>query len=589
MERALRIMGRVIRIIITIGFILLILPGTAVGSFAEESPREPDFRVIGYYSADLFDEPTEHLQTDKLTHVMYAFLIPQADGSCLPPPKPEQLRAVVEQAHRDGAEVFAALGGWSYNGVPLASTFETVTADEALRKKLVDSTLAVVNEYGLDGVELDWEYPTEQSAGNYEKLVLELSAALEARGKHLTAALNGAWSKTEGPAVSGLVSEKCLDAFQFISVMSYDMNNEQHSPFWFANTSIDYWLNRGVPAEKIVLGMPLYARPSWAQYRHLAAENPDFAYTDHAASAIGDSYYNGLPTLCRKTLLAYEKAGGVMLFDVNEDANGPLSVVSMIDDVLKDLDGQGYLSEKNVDLIRMNEGAAELEKAVGWEYTHAVKRMRFKDVKESDWFFDAVKAVYEKGQMNGFSKTTFAPKEPLTRAMLVTILYRLEMEDGRGEDTPHQSAALTASPQGEASISFTDIAPGSWYEEAVNWAAEKEIAKGFEDGTFRPSAEITREQAVTFLYRFKMKEEDSSAPPQNDIAENVILNEVKDPTFNWQNYADADQISPWAEEAMHWAVDSGLISGRGNGRLAPKDLITRAEAATLLQRLETED
>ena len=448
MERALRIMGRVIRIIITIGFILLILPGTAVGSFAEESPREPDFRVIGYYSADLFDEPAEHLQTDKLTHVMYAFLIPQADGSCLPPPKPEQLRAVVEQAHRDGAEVFAALGGWSYNGVPLASTFEMVTADEALRKKLVDSTLAVVNEYNLDGVELDWEYPTEQSAGNYEKLVLELSAALEARGKHLTAALNGAWSKTEGPAVSGLVSEKCLDAFQFISVMSYDMNNEQHSPFWFANTSIEYWLNRGVPAEKIVLGMPLYARPSWAQYRHLAAENPDFAYADHAASAIGDSCYNGLPTLCRKTLLAFEKAGGVMLFDVNEDANGPLSVVSMIDDVLKDLDRQGYLSEKNVELIRMNGGAAELEKAVGWDYTQAVKRMRFKDVKESDWFFDAVKAVYEKGQMNGFSKITFAPKEPLTRAMLVTILYRLEMEDGRGEDTPHQSAALTASPGG---------------------------------------------------------------------------------------------------------------------------------------------
>ena len=248
---------RISEIIVAAGMILLLLLGTFVAASAEEGSEENAFRVIGYYSADLFDEPAEHLRTDKLTHVMYAFLIPQADGSCLPPPKPNQLRAVVEQAHRDGAEVFAALGGWSYNGVPLASTFETVTADEALRKKLVDSTLAVVNEYGLDGVELDWEYPTEQSAGNYEKLVLELSAALEARGKHLTAALNGAWSKTEGPAVSGLVSKKCLDAFQFISVMSYDMNNEQHSPFWFANTSIDYWLNRGVPAEKIVLGMAL--------------------------------------------------------------------------------------------------------------------------------------------------------------------------------------------------------------------------------------------------------------------------------------------------------------------------------------------
>lgn len=555
MERALRIMGRVIRIIITIGFILLILPGTTVGSFAEESPREPDFRVIGYYSADLFDEPAEHLQTDKLTHVMYAFLIPQADGSCLPPPKPNQLRAVVEQAHRDGAEVFAALGGWSYNGVPLASTFETVTADENLRKELVNSVMEVVAEYDLDGVELDWEYPTEQSAGNYEKLVLELSAALEARGKHLTAALNGAWSKTEGPAVSGLVSEKCLDAFQFISVMSYDMNNEQHSPFWFANTSIDYWLNRGVPAEKIVLGMPLYARPSWAQYRHLAAENPDFAYTDHAASAIGNSYYNGLPTLCRKTLLAFEKAGGVMLFDVNEDANGPLSVVSMIDDVLKDLGGQGYLSEKNVELIRMNGGAAELEKAVGWDYTQAVKRMRFKDVKESDWFFDAVKAVYEKGQMNGLSKTTFAPKDPLTRAMLVTILWRMESE-----------------PDFSANHDFNDVQEGEWYSDAVRWAAQNGIVKGFEDRTFRPTSPITREQAVSIFHRYaQYKDSDISA------------------VSSLEEFADRGEISPWAEEAMQWAVDSGLISGRGNGRLAPKDLITRAEAAALLQRLETGD
>ena len=538
--------------IIIFALSLLLLPCAVFPSFAEESSGEPDFRVIGYYSADLFDEPAKHLQTDKLTHVMYAFLIPQADGTCLPPPKPEQLRAVVEQAHRDGAEVFAALGGWSYNGVPLASTFETVTADEALRKKLVDSTLAVVNEYGLDGVELDWEYPTEQSAGNYEKLVLELSAALEARGKHLTAALNGAWSKTGAPAVSELVSEACLDAFQFISVMSYDMNNEQHSPFWFANTSIDYWLNRGVPAEKIVLGMPLYARPSWAQYRHLAAENPDFAYTDHAASAIGDSYYNGLPTLCRKTLLAIEKAGGVMLFDVNEDANGPLSVVSMIDEVLKDLDGQGYLSEKNVELIRMNGGPAELEKAVGWDYTRAVKRMRFKDVREDDWFYDAVRSVYEKGQMNGLSKTAFAPKDPLNRAMLVMILWRMDgspASEGDGGD-------------------FTDVEPGSWYEEAVNWAAEKGIAKGFEDGTFRPDTEITREQAVTILWRMN-----GSPASEGDGG----------------GFTDTDRISEWAAEAMEWGVSSGLISGRGNGKLAPQDTITRAEAAALLQRLETEN
>ena len=572
---------RISKTVFAAGLILLFIMGVCFSSYAEESSGEDAFRVIGYYSADLFDEPVEMLQTDKLTHVMYAFLIPRSDGTCLAPPKPDQLRALVAQAHRDGAEVFAALGGWSYNGVPLASTFETVTATAEQRSRLVNSVMDVVQEYDLDGVEIDWEYPTEQSAGNYEKLVLELSSALEARGKHLTAALNGAWSKTEGPAVSGLVSEKCLNAFQFISVMSYDMNNEQHSPFWFANTSIEYWLNRRVPAEKIVLGMPLYARPSWAQYRHLATETPEFAYTDHAASAIGDSYYNGLPTLSRKTLLAYEKAGGVMLFDVNEDAAEDLSAVSMIDSVLKDLERPGYLSPENVELIRMNGGTTELENAVGWDFTKQVKRMRFMDVKETDWFYDPVKNAFEKNKMNGLSKKTFAPNGSLTRAMLVTILYRLE----QGARSKEQEAS-----------GFIDVEPGSWYSEAVDWAAGNGIVKGFEDGTFRPETAITREQAVTVLYRLESQDgspqsgEDSSASPQND----VLLNkgQATAPNFPLQasgSFTDTDQISDWAREAMAWGVNSGQIYGRGDGRLAPRDLITRAEAAALVQRLETKN
>ncbi|MBQ3390590.1 MAG: S-layer homology domain-containing protein [Firmicutes bacterium] len=569
-------MSKLAQKIIIAALVLLLLPAPGLTSFGEEASGDA-FRVIGYYSADLFDEPAEHLQTNKLTHVMYAFLIPRADGTCLPPPKPEQLQAVTAQAHRDGAKVFAALGGWSYNGVPLASTFETVTADEALRKKLVDSVLAVVDEYDLDGVELDWEYPTEQSAGNYEKLVLELSAALEARGKHLTAALNGAWSKTGAPAVSELVSEACLDAFQFISVMSYDMNNEQHSPFWFANTSIEYWLNRDVPAEKIVLGMPLYARPSWAQYRHLVAEDPDFAYTDHAASAIGDSYYNGLPTLCRKTLLAFEKAGGVMLFDVNEDADGPLSAVSMIDGVLTDLNEKGYLSPENVELIQMNGGAAELTNAVGWDYTRAKKRMWFKDVNESDWFYDAVDYVYQNNQMNGLSRTVFAPGDSLTRAMLVTILWRM---DG----SPSQSAAQTALPEGASqgsSSPFIDIESGSWYEEAVNWAQENGVVNGFEDGRFRPDLSITREQVITILYRYIKAE-----PPQSASQTAPPEGEPRNVLSSLDEYSDVCEISPWALESMRWGVGSGLISGRGNGRLAPKASITRAEAAALLQRAD---
>ncbi|MBN7772201.1 glycosyl hydrolase family 18 protein [Clostridium aminobutyricum] len=304
-----------------------------------------DFKVVGYYSGDLFNESVEKLQTDKLTHIMYAFLIPNEDGTVKPLNKPDQLTQVVAKAHQDEAKVYIALGGWSYNGVPLVSVFEKVAANDTLRAKLVQSVVDFVLQNNLDGVEIDWEHPTSDSIANYEKLVVQLSDALNKQGKYLTAAVNGAWSTTAGPEVSKLMTDKCLNAFEFISVMAYDMNNGEHSPLWFANTSMDYWLNRGVAADKIVVGMPLYARPSWMQYRDLVALNPENAYNDHLATNPNESYYNSLDTLREKTVLAVKKAGGVMLFDVNEDVDwrdetiGKYSVVSMIQDTIQKLNG----------------------------------------------------------------------------------------------------------------------------------------------------------------------------------------------------------------------------------------------------------
>jgi len=316
--------------------------GLVINSATDKKENLEDFRVIGYYSGDLFEEPLENLQTDKLTHIMYAFLIPQSDGSVLPLAEEENVRQLIEKAHGDNCEVFIAVGGWSYNNIPLQSTFEKASENSSTRTKLVKSIVNVVESYGFDGVELDWEYPTKYSEKNYEALIVELDAELEARGKQLTAALNGAWSQTEGPEVSQYVSDTCLEAFDFINVMSYDMNNDQHSPFWFANTSIDYWIYRGVAPEKIVLGMPLYARPTFMQYRHLAEKNKSFVYNDYAVIDGVTSHYNGLPTLCKKTILAAYKAGGVMLFDVNEDTNDETSIVSMIDYVIEQIEKEGF-------------------------------------------------------------------------------------------------------------------------------------------------------------------------------------------------------------------------------------------------------
>ncbi len=314
--------------------VILLINIFSVTAAAAETENKREFKVVGYYSGDLFDEPVGNLQTDKLTHVIYAFLIPRADGTLIEPEKPEQLKELTAQAHKDGAEIFIAVGGWSYEGKPLQSVFEEVSASNESRKLLIENICSFVDEYNLDGVELDWEHPNKNTIADYEKLTVELSEALKLKGKKMTAALNGAWSGTDGPEPSMMLTDKCLDSFSFINVMAYDTNNADHSPVWFTETSIDYWLNRGVPAEDIVIGMPLYARPSWMQYRHLVALNPEYAFVDYAPTTPTESYYNGINTLREKTIIAMNKAGGVMLFDVNEDTNDQYSIVSMIDSLI---------------------------------------------------------------------------------------------------------------------------------------------------------------------------------------------------------------------------------------------------------------
>ena len=143
---------------------------------------------------------------------------------------------MVKKAHSDGAKIFIALGGWSYEGKPLVTVFETVASSKEKRALLINNVCALMKEYDLDGLELDWEHPSTATIQDYESLVVELKAAFEANDKELTAALNGAWSTTAGPEVSKLMTDACLNSFSFINVMAYDMNNQDHSPLWFAET-----------------------------------------------------------------------------------------------------------------------------------------------------------------------------------------------------------------------------------------------------------------------------------------------------------------------------------------------------------------
>lgn len=303
-----------------------------------------EFKVIGYYCGEWFDVPAEKLQAAKLTHIMYGFLIPAEDGTCKPFQEPDELAKLIEKCHSVGTQVYVSVGGYSEkNGPPLVYTFEKIGADDNLREVFVDNIVEVVQQYGFDGVEMDWEYPRYTTSADYEKTIVLLSEKLKPLGKGLSTALPGTGS-TDGQkvwdALAG-VTDKTIDCFDFISLMCYDLHTDpNHSPIWYSKTTINYWKKfRNVPAEKLILGMPLYARPSWQQYRFLVEMDKANAYKDYLKTEPLESTYNGLNTLREKTMIAFREAGGVMLFDVNEDTYDDTSVVSMIDDTLAAMDG----------------------------------------------------------------------------------------------------------------------------------------------------------------------------------------------------------------------------------------------------------
>lgn len=174
----------------------------------------------------------------------------------------------------------------------------------------------------------------------------------------------------------------------------------------------------------------------------------------------------------------------------------------------------------------------------------------FIDVKETDWFYANVKYVVENNLMKGMSEIEFAPNNTLTRAMLVTVLYRNACE-----------------PAVNKSIPFADVDMGSWYANAVIWAKQNGIVNGVTETEFAPDSNITREQIATIMFRYA----------QYNGMEAVALEENL-------HFTDVNEISEYAVSAMNWAVGTGLINGKSATTLNPKDNATRAEIATILQR-----
>ena len=181
--------------------------------------------------------------------------------------------------------------------------------------------------------------------------------------------------------------------------------------------------------------------------------------------------------------------------------------------------------------------------------TFAEAPLPFPDVTEGDWFYDAVRYAYETGLMDGVGDNLFAPNSQTTRAQLVTILYRLAGEPEPGGDS-----------------GFSDVAAGTWYTDAVAWAAENGIVNGVNDTEFAPGDDLTRQQLVTILYRY-------AESKGYDVSASADLS----------GYPDAGQVQDYAQPAMAWAVAEGIVEGV-DGTLNPAGNATRAQIATILMR-----
>ena len=182
-------------------------------------------------------------------------------------------------------------------------------------------------------------------------------------------------------------------------------------------------------------------------------------------------------------------------------------------------------------------------------------KLPFNDTKDGAWYYDSVKYVYENGIMTGLNETTFAPGNKLTRGQMVTLLYKMEGQ-----------------PEITGSVTFPDVPAGKFYYNAVKWASDNNIVTGYINGNFGPTDNITRAQLAVILYRFAQFK-------GKDVSKRADLSE----------FPDNSQVAGWAQDAVKWAIGTGIITGNENKQtgvktIDPKQNATRAQVATMMER-----
>lgn len=289
--------------------LLVVLLGMTWPTFAQ-------FRVIGYLPT--WQGEVADLQLTKLTNVNYAFLIPNSNGTLQAIDNPGKMASLVAAAHAAGVKVQISVGGGGGG-----DGFHGIVASAANRQAFVNNMVNYCNTNHLDGVDIDWEYPNDGTeAENFVTMMQLLYSAMHSQGKLCSIAVIGDFGEMFHSGIFPVVD--------YVGVMAYDDNNFQHSTYDLAVRCMNYWLGRGVPKSKCVLGVPFYAQPNSVPYKTLLAQG-----ADPFADVFNGEGYNGITTMKNKTTLAMNVGSGIMMWELSNDVKTQYSLVTAIDQVVK--------------------------------------------------------------------------------------------------------------------------------------------------------------------------------------------------------------------------------------------------------------
>ncbi|KQS33404.1 glycosyl hydrolase family 18 protein [Dyadobacter sp. Leaf189] len=289
------------------------------------------FKVIGYLpNGNDLQASANQVDFGKITHLYIAFINPDSLGNLT---RTAGLKETAVVAHSKNVKIVASIGGGS-----APKYYPSFLVGEK-KNKLIKDLVNLAVDNNLDGIDVDLEGALIDS--NYENFVIDLAVALRQKNKQITAAIATVYKDQ--------FTDKALAQFDFVNIMSYDRTGPwrpetpgPHAPYSMAEEDLDYWLNtRKILKEKLTLGVPFYGygfggnAPESMSYKSILRQYPDSVNQDQMHLNGGIVYYNGLPTIRKKTELAKDKVGGVMIWQLLQDSTGVKSLLGEIDGVVK--------------------------------------------------------------------------------------------------------------------------------------------------------------------------------------------------------------------------------------------------------------